>query len=336
MANWYSLNGSLLRIDAADADLEKPLFAYFDELRTNPHDGPAEFTFILERGVPRSEPPGASLLYENTRLEPPLCRLSAYGDRRLFVVPEQISLEYSIPERFALFRAAPGREYRIGRLAAIHAIYAALAATGQALIHAAALKLPSQSSAFVLFARSGAGKTTTSLALALQGFSLMSDDATVLASPHPGERAHVWGLPRPPKVHRRTGEMLPKIGRLLGPRWSEDGEQSLPKEKLSSVVELIPGQAFPLAALVLLGSRVVGRHTLRPLSKADLLVHFAADNVVNTPNGLLPEDLVRYQRLVSLIACTPGYELNVGSDLSTLGETIAAELDASDQAILSA
>src|SRR5690606_33958242 len=148
---------------------------------TSPHDGSPAFTFTLERRTPRPEPPGIRLVYENSRFESPLCRFIAFGDWRLFVVPDRLSLEYSILQRFARFRVARGCEPLIGRLAAIHAIYAALFATGQALIHAAALKPPSRSSAIALFARCGAGKTTTSLALALQGFGLMSDDASVLA-----------------------------------------------------------------------------------------------------------------------------------------------------------
>lgn len=336
MATWYDLNNAFLRIDAADPELERPLSVYLDTLRTPPRREAPGFNFIVERGTPK-EPAHARLLYESTRLEPPSCRFSAVADRRWFVVPDRISLEYSIPERFARFCVAPGHENRIGRVAAIYALYAALFATGQALVHAAALRLPRKEGAMVLFARSGAGKTTTSLALALQGFGLMADDACVLAGANkPSGRTCVWGLPRPPKVHWRTAEMLPEIGRLLGPKWNDEGEQSLSPEELRSVMELIPGETYPLQALVMLGDRVTGAHKIRPMRKADLFVHFACDNVFRAADGMLVEDLDRYRRFAGLVSTTPAYELNVGSNLSTLGETIAAALGAADQPILSA
>lgn len=338
MASWYDLNGALLRIDAEDEELEKPLLIYLEELRTSPRSESPAFTFTICRGEPRAEPPTARLLCEGPLPEAPISRLSVEGDTRWFIIPDQISLEYSIADRLARIHAAPGHEPLVGGTTAIHAIYAALLATGQTLVHAAALRLPRQDNAIVLFAPSGAGKTTTSLALALQGFGLMSDDATVLAGNRvaSAETPRVWGLPRPPKVHIRTAEMLPEVGRLVGPNWNSDGEQGLANSALRSIVEFIPGRVFPLAALVLLGRRVTGAHLLRPVSKADVLVHFASDNVSRLPDGVATEDLARYHKFVSLVKATPAYELNVGSDLSSLGETIAAALSVVDQAILSA
>lgn len=337
MASWYDLNGALLRIDADDEELEKPLLIYLEDLRTSPRSEPPAFTFAISRGEPRAEPAAARLICEGPLPEAPVARLSVAGDTRWFIIPDRISLEHSIADRLARIHAAPGHESLIGGTAAIHAIYAALLATGQTLVHAAALRLPRRDNAIVIFAPSGAGKTTTSLALALQGFGLMADDATVLAGHgvRGAEKTFVWGLPRPPKVHRRTAEMLPEIGRLVGDKWNKDGEQGLAHSALRSVVEFMPGRVFPLAALVLLGSRVTGAHLLRPIPKADVLVHFASDNVSRLPDGVGTEDLARYHTFVSLVQATPAYELNVGSDLSTLGETIAATLGA-NQAILSA
>jgi hypothetical protein len=232
---------------------------------------------------------------------------------------------------------APGHEWLVGGTAAIHAIHAALFATGQMLVHAAALRLPRRDAALVLFAPSGAGKTTTSLALALRGFALMTDDATVLTA-KVGSKSptQVWGLPRPPKIHQRTAEMLPEIGRLLGAKWNADGEQSLSPKALEGIIELIPARSFPLTALVLLGKRVSGAHVFKPMRKADLFVHFANDNVFRSTSGVLNEELTRYHRFVGLVAATPAYELNVGSDLSTLGETIASALSAADPTVLTA
>lgn len=337
MAFWYDLNGAHLRVDAADAELVEPLAVYLDDLRIERRGGAPAFTLVVERGAPRCEPANAELLCEGPLPEASVCRISVEADSRWLVIPDRLSLEYSTAERTARMHVAPGYEALVGGTAAIHAIDAALCATGQTLVHAAALRLLRQNKAFVLFAPSGAGKTTTALALALQGFALLTDDATVLAA-NLGTRgrANVWGLPRPPKIHCRTAEILPAVGRLLGPHWNEEGEQSIPQETLKSVIDLTPGRTYPLAAMVLLGRRVVGAHVLRPMRKAELFVHFANDNVTRAPQGVLNEDLGRFQKFVNLVASTPAYELNVGSDLFTLGETITAVLGAADQAILRA
>ena len=334
MANWYSLNGALLRIDTEDPALVDPLRIYLDELRIAPSDGTPEFQLVLERGLPRQPPAQAQFLYDRRWPEGLDCQYSAEGNRRWLVLRDRLSLEYSTTDGIARMCAAPGHEWLIGGTAGIYAIYAALFATRQTLIHAAALRLPREDAGFVLFAPSGAGKTTTSLALALQGFGLLTDDATVLSER--GARTEVWGLPRPPKVHRRTAELLPAIGQLLGNDWNGEGEQPAAPEVLKSVIELVPGRSYSLAGLVLLGSRAQGAHRIRPMRKSELFVHFASDNLSCTPRGLMEDDLARYNAFVRAIASTPAYELNVGSDLSTLGEAIAAVVGRADQAILSA
>ena len=337
MANWYDLNGSLLTVEAAFPALEEPLQIYLGELRTDRRASAPDYTIRIDSGPPRGVPAEAQLLHEGPLPEAPVCRLSGDDTRRWFVIPERISLEFSTSERVAQMTVAPGHERLAGATAAINALYAALFVTGQTLVHAAALRLPRQNSAFVLFAPSGAGKTTTSLALALQGFGLLTDDATVLTGT--GTSASdtlVWGLPRPPKVHRKTAAMLPEIGRLLGSKWNEEDEQSLAPAALRSVGEVEPGRSYPLRALVLLGQRVTGPHVLKPMRKADLFVHFATDNVARAPQGVLSDDLARFNRFVALVAKTPAYELNVGSDLSTLGEAIAGEFGTADQPILNA
>ncbi len=337
MANWFNLNGALLRIDAEDPALVKPLLIYLDELSIQSSERTPDFRLVLERGLPQPPPPEAKFLYGRRWPEGLDCQYSALGTRRFLLVPEQLSLEYSTQDGIAKMRAAPGHERFIGATAGIYAIYAALFATRQTLIHAAALRLPQEDAAFVLFAPSGAGKTTTSLALALQGFALLTDDATVLSERNAATAGtEVWGLPRPPKVHRRTGELLPSIGRLLGPEWNAEDEQGVTLKALRSQMEVLPGRAYPLVGLVLLGDRVQGAHRLRPMRKSDLFVHFVRDNLSCTESGLMEDDLARYNAFVRAVASTPAYELNVGSDLSTLGEVIAAALGRADQAILSA
>ena len=337
MANWFNLNGALLCIDAEDPALVKPLLVYLDELKIPSSERKPNFRLVLERGLPQPAPPEAKFLYSRRWPEGLDCQYSALGTWRYLFVPETLSLEYSAQEGVARMCAAPGHERFIGATAGIYAIYAALFSTRQTLIHAAALRLPEEDAAFVLFAPSGAGKTTTSLALALQGFALLTDDATVLSERNAATvGTEVWGLPRPPKVHRRTGELLPSIGQLLGPDWNADGEQGVSLNTLRSQMQVLPGRAYPLKGLVLLGDRTQGAHRIRPMRKSDLFIHFVKDNLSCSQNGLMEDDLARYNAFVRAVASTPAYELNVGSDLSSLGTVIAAALGRADQAILSA
>jgi hypothetical protein len=224
---------------------------------------------------------------------------------------------------------APGSEALVGGSAGIVLIEGVLAGAQQMLVHAAALRLPQREASVCLLARSGTGKTTTSLALALQGFGLMADDATVLTTPGGGAGAVrcAWGLPRSLKVHRRTAELLPQVGRLLGPAWNAEGEQVLTGTALQSVIDVLPPRPVPLAAFIALGSRVEGEHRLHPISKSDLLVRFAGDNVSGSPYGVQEDDLARYRSIARAVAETPAFELNVGGDLDSLSVRVLAALD---------
>lgn len=209
---------------------------------------------------------------------------------------------------------------------AIVAVDAALQASRQYLTHAAALRLPGSEAGILVFARSGAGKTTTALGLALAGFGLLTDDATVLVPPGAmgSSEFSIWGLPRSLKVHRRTSELLPQIGGLLGPDWNAEGEQVLARGSLKGVVDVCAPAACPLAAIIMLQPRVRGGHVLEPVAKTELMVSLADDNVQRGPKGLLPDQLERFQVLAAAVAATPAYALHVGTDLPSLGALVHA------------
>ena len=59
MANWFNLNGALLRIDAEDPALVKPLLVYLDELGIQSSERTPDFRLVLERGLPQPPPPEA-------------------------------------------------------------------------------------------------------------------------------------------------------------------------------------------------------------------------------------------------------------------------------------
>jgi hypothetical protein len=333
--HWYDLNGALVRIEVSEAALLAPLLSYLNELGGSPAPRTGVFHVTIARGVPLAAPRGAELLYDSSLPERMPCHLSQETDgTRWLLVPDRLSLRYSTSRRKAHIQVAPGAEMLIGGSAGILLLDAVLTASGQVLLHAASLRMPQREAAVAILAPSGVGKTTTALALAAQGFALMTDDATVLARVGEGSGAGLsaWGLPRPLKVHRRTAELLPEIGGVLGDVWNAEGEQSVARTALQSAVEVLPPRPVSLAALIVLGRRVSGQHRLRRVRKADLLALLAADNIFGSRRGVLEPELARFHSLARAATAMPALELNVGGELATLARCVLSTLDPVDYA----
>ena len=204
---------------------------------------------------------------------------------------------------------------------------AVLQSGNQFIVHGAALRLPKRDAGFIMFARSGAGKTTTSLALALAGFGFLTDDATVLANSGSESGGFtIWGLPRALKVHHRTRDLLPAIAPLMGETWNAEGEQVLSLRALESVASVCAPRPIPLAAIVLLEPRVESAHVFRRTDKADVMAALAGDNCVRGPDGIKSDQLRRFKALAAAVAATPVFELRVGNDLATLAPLVASVL----------
>ena len=330
MERWFDLNGANLRVQSEDGPLLQPMLHYLEGMAAEPATS-ADFTLTLERsGTPPDAPPEADLFYEGMLPEGLIGRFYLLDDVRWITIPGEISLVVDKPSREARIIVRRGREALVSGTAAIHAIAAALAECRQHLIHGAAIRLPAEDKAFLLLAPSGVGKTTSALALALDGFGLLTDDAAVLDVDRlaSGERPRIWGLPRPLKVHQRTAAMLPRVGSVLGDKWDSAGEQPLMRDALRTIVEVPDVKPFPLAAIVILSSRVQGDHVIRPMKRSEILVRTATDNVFRGPREVLAGDVQRFQAISSAIAIADGYELNVGSNLHTLGSTVASALAA--------
>jgi hypothetical protein len=313
---WYDLNGGMLRVETPDKTLLAPLAIYLDELRAEGPRAGSVFKLIVDRTDSFAAVEDGPMLFEGRLPDGPVGRLSALPGGRRLLIPERLDLRISFEERCGHLSVTPGNERLIGGSAGLMAIDAALASCGQHLVHGAALRLPSRDAAIVLWAPSGVGKTTASLALALDGFGLLTDDATVLGSANGSAR--VWGLPRPLKVHHNTARLLPAVGALLGQTWNAEGEQALGRETLRKVLPLPAPQAIPVAAMIIVGKRVEGHHLVRPLPKAEVLVKLADNNVGRAVHGVPSDEVARYQNLARAVAATPALQLNVGSELATL------------------
>jgi len=227
--------------------------------------------------------------------------------------------------RTASAHFAPDAHGRFFGTASMMVIEAALAASGQEVVHAASLLDPRSGLAYLFGAPSGFGKTTTSLALSHGGFALMTDDASVVIADGRGPRA--WGLPRSLKVHRKTAAMLPWLGELPD-KWDAADEQGVTAAQLEGKVALAPGGTHPLGGVFILGPRSPHGHRVSPARKAEALIALAHENVAWRPAGMVPKAVRRFEALARTLAGVPAFALSAGPDLASLPGAVMAAIDA--------
>jgi hypothetical protein len=304
-----------------DAELYRLMRPMLDELRHIPSPV-ARFTCIFEISNDLHDPFDAPLAHEGS-LWPTVAvpgKIFVSGDKEWLVVDGVGSVEIDSVTRTARIKVLPRADRGVTSMIAIYAVDAVLSATGQHLLHGAGLMLPSGEGAVLLFAPSGAGKTTTSIALALDGFGMLTDDALVLRT----DRATtaVWGLPRSMKVHWRTVELLPVLEKLLGTVWNAEGEQVLTRRAFSEIGAIASEPSSPIVAVLLLGARSEGAHFIGDASKADVLLALAGDNIGISRLGVLPRQVRKMEAVAELVNGVPVGRLHVGKSLNTLGSAV--------------
>jgi hypothetical protein len=325
MKRCYDLNGLRLTIEAEPPELTaiEQYVAPFATPTCDMHD----YCISISHGPVDELPRDAEIVSEGDMVPGVPCRLAVKGEKTWLLMPGCLSIASERAWKATQIRIADGCDRSLLSPGCIYAIDAALAASGQYLVHGAALTLPGvEPRALLLCAPSGGGKTTAALALALGGFGLITDDAIVVQPQ--GYRANkvalAWGLPRAIKLHRRTAELLPIVQSLLGTNWDNAGEQALQTTALSAVALTVPPVPIPIAAIAVLTGRSEGGHCLAPVEKAKALQHVAEDNVRRSRLGVLSQDVNRFAALGSLIATTPTFQLRVGAPLASLPDHVAA------------
>lgn len=232
-----------------------------------------------------------------------------------------------LTERGAEVCAAPGADGWLSLGCILPALCEFLARRGHYVVHAATVstRVAEASRALLLCGPSGAGKTTTALALAHAGMQLLTDDATFLTAPRPGSDGfRVWGLPRPCKVHRHTLDLMPWLWPLC------DGSEPVADEYLVELAALAGPGARELAepaAVLLLEPRNAREHRVRLLDAVEAVARLADENVrAADPRGEGPAGEA-FRALAALAARVPVHLLSVGPRLESLYATLRPLLD---------
>ena len=201
---------------------------------------------------------------------------------------------------------------------------AALAVCGQHIVHGASLGCRDGKGAILICAPSGYGKTTTSLALAREGYRLFADDVSMIVSRTATSGPLVWGLPNWLRIHRKTLEMLPWLGPLPD-KWNAEDEQAVALHAMDRLLPVGKTPPAPLRAVILIGERAE-RHAVVPLSRAEALVRLAKDNVSSSGAGVTPWHRRQFAAYADAIKSCPVLELHAGTDLPALADVVDASL----------
>ncbi|MET2829075.1 serine kinase [Mesorhizobium shangrilense] len=316
----YALNGQVIGISAERPDLWLDFDRMLGSLRMAACAEPGFHVRIVETAL-LQETPGGSFVFDGEVPEDGPCRMFQDGEIIHLVFPSQ-TLSIHGSEGWAEIRVRP--DTRITWTAWMLLLDAALDAGGQHMLHTAGLTMPDRDAIVLIHAPSGTGKTTTSLALASQGFGICSDDAMIVTGA--SAKAGAWGLPRHVKIHQKTAEMLPFVSPCLGTLWDSNGEQAVSLEHLREIVRVEDSSIRPVIAVLHLARSPDSQSRLVAMARTDAMVALAADNVRTGMTGLLPLQKRRLSTIAKLVTAVPTYTLEVGASPADAAALISAAL----------
>lgn len=320
----YDLNGVTLAVAAADEGAATFLERLLSPL-SMAVDGLQQWTVTLTPADAAAigRPDGLPVLFDENLPEGlPALLVEAPGGRR-FIMPGHLDMAFDRANRHVAIRYVCGEERHLSGTSCYWMLAMVLAASGRQLLHGASLVEPRSGQAIALFAPSGTGKSTTTLALARAGFAVAGDDAMVLDAG--GPRPLLWSIPRAFKVHRRTAAMLPWLQPVLRDAWKED-EQAIPYRLVRTLVPVAPPLARPVGLVIVLLPPNGEGHRLRRMARPEALAAIASDNIRVAPGGVDADNAEALAAVARLVAATPVASLSVGPDPASLSPEFFANL----------
>ena len=188
-------------------------------------------------------------------------------------------------------------------------------------IHGAALM--SGDNGVIVVGPSGSGKTTTALALLRGGFTLLSDEFTLVEDSRQGGIT-MHGLLVPPRIVGNAPASLDALEETLQAdgEWKEKSELPLPRH----AVEAGRGKSAPLKMVILLnGAKNTGpQHVLERLGGHDAFVVLMNQSLDSCGSA---RQQARFLLLAGAAESCPAYRLTLGRDLNALPELIAGAME---------
>lgn len=173
------------------------------------------------------------------------------------------------------------------------------------LIHAGAVG--NADGAVLIVGKSGAGKSTTTLACLDAGLRYLSDDRCLLGlAPIP----QAYCIYNSAKLHPAQMERFPTWRAHV-----DNPEESATEKALLYLQQLAPWQLalhLPIRALLLANVAGTRQTTLAPISRMRLLRDFVTSTLVYQPGAVQAEVAM----MTTLVRQTPCYQLNLGRDLA--------------------
>lgn len=322
---YFDLQGGTLAVEAHEPALLDIYARVFDGVSRAAPPSPVCFRLRLMTGQPAAVPAGARILDAGPLRDEGHCIAADLDGELVQIFPGIASLRLSRAERTATVVVAPGEPQRVAMNLGMIALEAALRASGQIPIHAAGLTLP-DGRIVMIVGVSGAGKTTTALALCGAGFGLCSDDLMICRTV--GDTVTAWGLPRSLKVHRHTAAMLAWAEPLLAGEWSAEDEKALPLARLRAAGKVENGTPRQVAGICLLARTENGRSSLAPVGQTEMLALTATDHVRTSAVGVLQAHSQHLAALAAIIRRLPACRIVAGPDPSDLGPLLSEHFQA--------
>lgn len=306
----YVIPGLAFNVVAERAGLGEPIFpqlAGFEQ-----PEGPVSHEIVVREAAGDDIPTEGDLIWSGKLVDGLYAEISANGDRQQFRVPEQLSIVEEIGRPQTEVQVTATAEQPFRSMAGAVLFDMMLRGHGLMTIHSASLMVPGRDELVLLFAPSGFGKTTTSLALALGGYGHMGDDVVILRQE--GSELFGWGMPRTLKVQRRTAAMFPEIAPHLGEFGGEEDEAPLTRAALADLMPLPDvSNSYKIAAVVVVGPRTESEASLVRLSKADALSVILTDNIGLLGGSVPRAQQVLFRLLSKLVSATPTFRLDAGN-----------------------
>lgn len=187
---------------------------------------------------------------------------------------------------------------------------------GLVMIHAGAVG--TEEGSVLLVGKSGAGKSTTTLACLNSGLRYLADDRCLLAlTPEPQVRC----VYNSAKLHLTQMERFPNLLAAIHNRGETASEKAL--LYLQQVAPQQIANCLPIHAILLAKVAGTTATSLAPVSRREVLRDFITSTLVYQP-GAAHEEVHMMTELVRRVPC---YQLNLGSDLAGIPPVVAQAIN---------